>query len=117
MTRVLAIVLLIISVQAWAEDEDSNPDLIPLPEQPDIPPPVQSGQNMEPDVTIVRKGKDIVEEYRINNRLFMVKIRPSIGPSYYLLDNDGDGDFESKRNDIERGANGMNIPQWVLFSW
>jgi hypothetical protein len=88
--------------------------LIPIPEQPDIPPPVESGENMEPDVTIVRRGKDVIEEYRINNRLYMVKIKPSFGPAYYLVDTDGDGNMDARRNEAEKE---IRVPQWVLFSW
>lgn len=118
MPRLLAIILLIMSAPAWAAGEEpAPPDLIPLPEAVDVPPPVESGQPMEPDVTVIRRGKETIEEYRINNKLYMVKIKPSIGPAYYLVDTDGDGEMDSRRNDIQRGDNGMNIPQWVLFSW
>ena len=47
----------------------------------------------------------------------MVKIKPIVGPAYYLVDTDGDGTMDSRRSDIERGDTGMNIPQWVLYSW
>ncbi|MFO1417565.1 MAG: DUF2782 domain-containing protein [Methylotetracoccus sp.] len=86
----------------------------PLPEQPDIPAPVESGENLEPDITIIRKGKDTIEEYRINGRLYMVKIKPSIGPPYYMVDTDGDGNMDVRRSDVQRD---MSIPRWVLFSW
>jgi hypothetical protein len=114
MPRFLAFLLLIVAFPVWAVDEASDPALIPLPEQPDIPAPVESGQPMEPDVTIIRRGKDTVEEYRINNKLYMVKIQPSIGPAYYLIDTDGDGELESRRSDLDKG---LNVPQWVLLRW
>lgn len=114
MSRLLVFILLIVTAPAWAADEEPAPALIPLPEQPDIPEPVESGQPMEPDVTIRRRGEETVEEYRVNNKLYMVKIKPSIGPAYYLIDTDGDGEMESRRSDLNKG---LNIPQWVLFSW
>lgn len=118
MSRILALILLTLAASAWAADEEAAPsDLVPIPEQPDLPEPVESGQPMEPEITILRKGKDTIEEYRLNNKLYMVKIQPSIGPAYYLIDTDGDGEMDSRRNDIQSGANSMNIPQWVLFSW
>lgn len=119
MPRLLAMIL-IMAVPVWAVGEEEPappPDLIPIPEQVESPPPVETGKPMEPDVTVLRRGKDTIEEYRINNKLYMVKIKPSIGPAYYLLDTDGDGEMDSRRSEIERGDNGMNIPQWVLFSW
>ena len=112
----LAFLLLAMSTPLWA-DEPPPSGLIPLPEQPDIPAPVVSGQPMEPDGRIIRRDKDMIEEYRINNRLYMVKIKPSIGPAYYLVDTDGDGEMDVRSNAIERGANSVKIPQWVLLSW
>lgn len=111
----LLILLLVFSATAAHAVEDVPPQgLTPLPEIPDMPPPVESGETMEPDVTIIKKGKDTIEEYRIHNRLYMVKIKPAIGPSYYLIDSDGDGTMDHRRGTVEEG---MNIPRWVLFSW
>ncbi len=86
----------------------------PVPDPPELPPTVESGVPLEPDVTIVRRGQDVVEEYRIKGRLYMVKVKPRVGPSYYMLDSDGDGNMDVRRSDLERD---MQIPQWVLFSW
>ncbi len=116
MRRLLPLILLALASAAQAAGEEP-PGLIPIPEQPDLPPPVENGQPIAPDVTITRKGKDIVEEYRVNNRLYMIKIKPSVGPSYYLMDTDGDGTMDYRGSDIVKGANTPNIPQWVLFSW
>jgi hypothetical protein len=77
---------------------------------------VESGETLEPDITIIRKGKDTIEEYRINGRRYMVKIKPSVGPPYYLVDTDGDGNMDVRRSDIQR-PHDMSIPRWVLFSW
>ena len=117
MARLLVFILLAFTASIWAAEEESHPTLIPIPEQPDIPPPVESGQPMEPDVTIRRRQNDTIEEYRINNRLSMVKIKPDIGPSYYLTDTDGDGQMDARSSDIVKGPNSMNIPKWVLLSW
>lgn len=107
--RTIALSLLAFACQAWAGEEPA-----PVPDPPEIPPPVESGETMEPDVTIIRRGEDTIEEYRINNRLYMVKIKPGVGPPYYLLDSDGDGNMDVRRSDLERG---LRVPQWVLFSW
>lgn len=88
-------------------------ELLPVPEPPQIPSAVQSGEPLEPEVTIIQREKETVEEYRVNGRLFKVKITPSAGPPYYLIDSDGDGVLETRSNDITD----INIPQWVLFSW
>ena len=87
---------------------------LPVPDQPDLPAPVQSGQPMEPDITIIRRGEETIEEYRINNQLYRVKITPVIGPAYELVDSNGDGNLEVRQSDNMKG---MNINKWVLFSW
>ena len=110
----LIFLLMLVAGSAWALDTSVDDGLIPLPEMPDVPPPVKDGENMEPDVTIKRKGKDLIEEYRINNRLYMVKIKPAVGPAYYLVDTDGDGNMDVRRSEAEKQ---IQVPQWVLFSW
>jgi len=114
MARLLTLVLLFMAAAAWAVEDVPPAGLKPVPEVPDIPPPVESGETMEPDVTIIKKGKETIEEYRVHNRLYMVKIKPAVGPAYYLIDTDGDGAMDHRRGTVEEG---MQIPQWVLFSW
>jgi hypothetical protein len=112
---VLAFLLIMLSGTGFsAETEQRPPDLVPLDDQPDIPAPIESGETMQPDVTITKRGKDTVEEYRINDRLYMIKITPVIGPSYYMVDTDGNGTLDQRRGTVQEG---MKIPQWVLFSW
>jgi hypothetical protein len=44
-----------------------------------------------------------------------VKIVPDIGPAYYMIDSDGDGEMEEVRNsDLEKG---LNVQQWQIYSW
>lgn len=88
--------------------------LEPVPEPPDLPDPLESGEAIEPDITIVREEERVVHEYRLNGRLYMIKVIPSVGPAYYLMDQDGDGQMESRLGDI---YNDTIVPQWVLFSW
>lgn len=68
---------------------------------------------VEEEIVIRKKGENTIEEYRINGRLFKVKITPGVGPAYYLTDTDGDG-FMDTRNDLKQDP---PVPQWVLFSW
>ena len=93
-----------------AAAEEPVPD-VPLP--PRLPEPVQSGEALEPEVTIMESDKGTVNEYRINGNLYMVKIQPVAGPPYYLLDLDGDGEMDVRQ---DRPWNN-DIPQWVLFTW
>lgn len=109
--KILAGLLLcsIISVAAQAEDKTRDDLLAPPP-----PPRLQSGETIEPEVTIIKNDREKIEQYSVNGRVYAVKITPKGGPAYYLIDKDGDGVLESRFNDLERG---LNIPQWVLFSW
>ncbi|MCV6636229.1 DUF2782 domain-containing protein [Candidatus Albibeggiatoa sp. nov. NOAA] len=69
---------------------------------------------LEPQVTIIRRERDTIEEYRVNGVLKMVKVTPDFGPAYYLIDNDGDGTLETSRFALDSNA---QVPQWILFSW
>jgi hypothetical protein len=44
----------------------------------------------------------------------MVKVTPKNAPAYYLIDNDGDGDLETRENDLTVD---MAIPTWVIKRW
>ena len=91
------------------------PDDAPPPPSSTAPPPVTDEQEtLEPQVTIIQRAKEIVEEYRINNRLYMVKITPRHGKPYYLIDTNGDGTMESRRDTLDPQ---LAIPHWVLFRW
>ena len=83
----------------------------PLP--PELPPQVQSGEALEPEVTIRETEEGTVTEYSIGGRIYMVKIVPGAGPAYYLIDSNGDGELDSREDDITT----HHVPQWVLFSW
>ncbi len=69
---------------------------------------------LEPEVTIIQEDDQKVEEYRIGGKLYMIKITPKNAPPYYLMDTDGDGDLETRRDDSDSAIVG---PSWKLFSW
>ena len=77
------------------------------------PPPQMQGENLEPEVTITQTDEQTTYEYSINGARYMVKIVPVKGPAYYLLDLDGDGEFDRQEDDPAR----IVVPQWVLFRW
>ena len=68
----------------------------------------------EPEVVIRKRGKNMVEEYRINGRLYKVKVTPAAGPAYYMVDSDGDGIMDQRYDQL---GHAVSTPQWVLFSW
>lgn len=93
---------------------NTNPGgLEPVPEPPELPDPVESGENIEPQITIIRKEDAVIEEYRVNGFLYKVKVTPAIGPAYFLIDSDGDGQLESRRHELDD----VIVPQWVFLTW
>lgn len=83
----------------------SPPESYNPPAAPELP---DAGQP-EPEVTITTKGTEIHEEYRLNGRLYMIKVVPNKGKPYYLIDQEGTGQF--RRSDFETR---ISIPNWVI---
>lgn len=80
------------------------------------PPPAESAREgkpadeaIEPEVTITTRGEDRYEEYRYNGQLYMIKVTPARGAPYYLIDEEGRGQFH--RSDQEPK---ISIPMWVI---
>ncbi len=105
-------ILCLISAITVAETEPAD-DFAAVPEPPILPDPLATGEAIEPVITIIRKDDAVIEEYRINGFLYMVKVNPAIGPAYYMIDNDGDGQMDLKKHDLDD----VIVPQWVLLSW
>lgn len=95
---------------AWAAQPEG---LQPVPDVP--PPPMSAGADadMEPQVTIKQRGEDKVEEYRLNGKLYRVKVTPPHGVPYYLVDDVGNGVL------VKRDTIGPNVkpPMWVIHSF
>jgi hypothetical protein len=70
--------------------------------------------DLEPTVTLTEREAATVQEYRVNNRLYQIKITPRVGAPYYLVDEDGSGDMAWQRGGSQFEN---NIPQWALLSW
>ncbi len=87
--------------------------LEPLPEA--LPPPTvaEDGNSvLEPEVTIVKKGKETIEEYRINGELYMMKVTPANGKPYYMHKDDQNGGW------INDGpSQPLSVPKWVIFKF
>lgn len=102
---------MVLGLSALAQsDEPAN--LTSLPEPPEPPPKVKSGEVLEPEVRIFRRAKERITEYRINGKVHLVKVEPDVGPVYYLVDRDGDGKLDSRH----LGADFL-VPMWELFRW
>ncbi len=106
MKRVTAVLTLSMATLALAQEPVSD---VPLP--PSLPDPVQSGEVLEPEVTIIESDKGTIHEYRANGQVYMIKVQPVVGPPYYLMDTDGDGQMDVR--DDRPWSN--SVPQWILL--
>jgi hypothetical protein len=80
---------------------------------PVVPAPPNQSERVEPEVTIIETDEEVIYEYRVRGKVYMVKIEPVIGPPYYLLDTNGDGILDVQ----ESRTPDLALPQWLLFSW
>jgi len=110
LTRLCLPLLLASALTAFAQ---APQNLQPLPEVPPPPPGVNLEADLEPQVTITKKGEDKVEEYRINGRLYMMRVTPANGPTYYLVDEEGKGSW-ARRDQI---GPDIRPPMWLIKSW
>lgn len=81
---------------------------------PTLPDEADDSRNIpEPDVRIIRKKDAVIEEYRVNGHLRFIKITPSVGNPYYMVDTDGDGILETRNDNFANPP----INQWILLEW
>lgn len=101
-----AVLLFAIALPVTAQNRPA--DLEPLPVPP--PPPGMVDDTAQPQVTIVKRGQDKVEEYRLNGKLYMMKVTPPGGRPYFLVDQLGNGSWARH----EGAGKGLSVPQWVI---
>ena len=73
--------------------------------------PPSLDDSVPPEVTIIQHEGGTVEEYRVSGRLYKVKVIPSRGEPYILIDYRGDGSFIRHEGP---GTPGLSVPQWVI---
>lgn len=108
MRRLMIPLLFALALPAAAQERPAG--LQPVPEPPPPPPGFQPDPALEPQVTIIRRGEDKVEEFRINGRLYMIRVTPPHGVPYYLVDDKGDGRMTRQ----ESMDSGLRVPMWVI---
>ena len=97
---------------AWAQPAPPPP---PLPAEASVPPPppLVTDPELEPQVTIIRRESETVEEVRIGGELKFVKVTPRHGVPYYLIPSPNGQQF-IRRNSLDIS---VSVPLWVLLSW
>lgn len=112
MRVLIALLLVTLALPVYADSSKALPkDLQTIPEPPPAPAGMELDPDFEPQVTIIKRGGDKVEEHRIGGKLYMMKVTPPHGVPYYLVDYKGDGQF-SRQDNFDSG---VRVPQWVLI--
>lgn len=93
---VMMLALLATAVSGCATSADAGADPTLTLQNPDV-------------VTYTGDNGDVISEYRVSGRLQVVKVVPARGPTYYLVDRDGDG-----RPDDDAPVSPV---LWKLFEW
>jgi hypothetical protein len=116
--------VLFISLPAFGAETSTKPIPAPAPKSavpppPPLPPrspstdaPANPETDVEPEITITTRGDARHEEYRLHGRLYMIKVTPKVGKPYYLIDEEGAGQF--RRSDLEPR---IAVPHWIIKSW
>ena len=108
MRRLLLVGIFLISI---AHAQSRPPKLEPLPEAP--PPPPLPSLLDEPAVRIPVQKEDRVEEVREGGRVVMLKVMPPNGPTYYLVDTTGNGNW-MRRDSLD---DGVRVPMWPIHTF
>jgi hypothetical protein len=97
-----------------ATAQDGGADgFLSVPEVPSLPGPYEGDSVSAPEVTITETDEEVIYEYRVRGKVYMVKVEPVAGPPYYMMDTNGDGILDVQ----EEHAPDLSVPQWLLFSW
>ena len=71
--------------------------------------PTASLQNPQVTRTVAENG-DVIEQYRVNGQLKVVKVTPSRGAPYYMYEG-------SQHSGVDRSKDGTSPVYWKLYSW
>jgi hypothetical protein len=101
----------------YALAQAPGPPPLPPPTASTTPPPpppdLANDAELEPQVTIIRRENDVLEEVRIQGELRFVKVTPRNGRPYYLIPDAGGHAF-LRRDSLDIS---LKVPMWVLFSF
>ena len=112
MRRIAAFLVLAAAVAGTALAQTQSPPPPPMPADP--PGLTTIDSVIEPQVTIRAREGELVEEHRVNGKLYKVIVRPENAPPYTLVDPNGDGNFI--RHDGP-GDKPVVLPMWVIHTF
>ncbi|MBE9608338.1 DUF2782 domain-containing protein [Chitinilyticum piscinae] len=103
-SRLLSLLLATFASSAFAASDAPPPPV-------DTPAPAAEAGDSEVEVRIINEDTRTIAEYRSHGKLYMVKVTPKNGKPYYLIDEEGSGNFTRRE-----GAT-LSVPRWTLFEW
>lgn len=110
MRRLMPAIFLFAALSAGAQTPPAG--LQPLPEAP--PPPAGAiDPALEPQVSIVKRGESVEEQFRVNGKLYMIKVTPPHGVPYYLIESRGDGTW-TRHDTLDAVGSSLRVPMWVI---
>lgn len=106
---------LFVTMHAGAQQTPPPADAPPPPPiREPLPPKVTDPEDqLAPEVVIRQEEDRTVEEYISGGRVYMVRITPTIGEPYYLIDTTGDGLLDMRHETFEP----VKPVYWKLFEW
>ena len=109
-------VMILLSGSVPAQDDLAKPPPIPPADAEDVPiPPKIQDEQIVPTVTIREEEERMIEEYRLDGQIYMVKVTPKGGIPYYYIDTDGDGRLELDMD--QRALNPVQPVYWKVKEW
>lgn len=109
-TFLISLVLAVAAGSASAQGPAKAP---PSPEPPPPPPDASGDSDLAPQVTIIRRDQQVIEEVRIKGELRYIRVTPAHGRPYYLFP-DVNGATYIRRDSLDSS---LKVPLWVLFSF
>jgi len=121
------LVTVVLAANALAQTPPPLTTPPPLPPETQAPPPPRTETYTpapppatdvtpdadEPQVTIIRRETQTIEEVRIGGQLRYIRVTPRFGPPYYLVPT-GNGQQFIRRDSLDPA---LSTPMWLLFSW
>lgn len=112
--RFSLVALVALPVAALAQDLEPLPEPPPMPEAM-TPEQLLSAPAPAADAAVAagEEGGTRFDEYSYQNHVYMVRVTPPSGTSYYLLDQQSDGRLGRYQGKTPM----LSVPMWNLHSW
>lgn len=65
----------------------------------------------ERQITIVNDQDKVMHVHQLNGKVYGIRVEPTNGKPYNLVDPNGEGDF------IRNAHDKILVPEWVLIKW